>query len=180
MADGDVQLQPDGTGQKVDVATLTGTPGTVVRQRVSIADDTTYAAHAQVTNAAPAATAYGLVTRPQTLNFITQANLNPSNTMVAASGNFSSASIDLGDLSGGGLSYSRWRVFLVADQPGTLELQQSFDNSNFYTTLSVPVAANTALIAESVVALRYLVAKYTNSGGSTTTLLRIRSALVGV
>lgn len=63
MADGIVQLAPDGTGKKMDTEELTVGANTVHRERVQIAGATA-AALAKVLNADPASADYGLVVRP--------------------------------------------------------------------------------------------------------------------
>ena len=65
MADGIVQLAPDSTGKKVDTSEITVGANTVERQRIALADGTTAAGIAVVTNAIPSgASQYGLVVRP--------------------------------------------------------------------------------------------------------------------
>lgn len=62
MADGLVQLQPDGTGKKIDTSTLTVGSDDVHRQRVQIGGDGAEDL-AAVTDEAPASDALGLVVR---------------------------------------------------------------------------------------------------------------------
>ena len=65
MADQIIKLPDDtgNTGKKIDQSELTVGANTVERQRINITDPTTAAALAAVANAAPGASAYGLVTR---------------------------------------------------------------------------------------------------------------------
>lgn len=180
MSDSEVQLQPDGTGKLVDTGQVTTGAGTVQRQRVSIADASTGAAVAGVTSASPGASDYGLETRPLNFNWVKQANLNGSNATVGASGTFNSTpAIDLGDLSAAGASFSKWRVLVSTDEPGTISLQQSPDTTTWYTTFPSSVIANTPLIIESLITLRYLRVQYVN-GPSANTVFVLRSLLVAI
>ncbi len=184
MSDSEVQLQPDGTGKLVDTGQVTTGAGVVQRQRVSIADPSTGAAQAAVSNTSPGASDYALETRPFNLSWVKQVNLNPANLTVSASATFTSnitggVSIDLGDLSGGGASFSRWRVLVSADQPGTLNLQQSPDTTTWFTTFPSSVIANNPLILESLIVLRYLRAQFVNGPTSNTTFT-LRAFLVGI
>lgn len=66
MAAGDdfVQIPPDSTGKKVDVSKVTTASGDVERQRAVLGDNVDPLALVKVTNAQPAASDYGLATRP--------------------------------------------------------------------------------------------------------------------
>ncbi len=180
MSDSDVQLQPDGSGKLVDTGQVTTGAGTVQRQRVSLADPAAGAALAGVVNGSPASTDYGLETRPLNFNWTKQVNLNPTNAIVGASGTFNSApAIDLGDLSSGGASYSRFRVLIDVDQPGTLNLQQSPDTTTWFTTFPSAVIATTPQILETLITLRYLRAQFVN-GPSANSTFALRGLLVAI
>lgn len=186
MSDSEVQLQPDGTGKLVDTGLVTTGAGSVQRQRVSIGDVSTGAGVAVVSNASPGNSDYALETRPFNLSWVKQINLNPTNATVSGSATFNSnaapasVTIDLGDLSSSGASFSRWRVLVNADQPGTINLQQSPDNyTTNFTTFPSAVIASTPLILESIIVLRYLRAQFVN-GPSANTTFTLRAFLVGI
>lgn len=185
MSDAEVQLQPDGSGKQVDVSQVTTGAGTVYRQRNVLGDPVTGAALAGVVNGSPAATDYGLETRPLNFNWAKQINLNPTNATVGASGTFNTnvapalAGIDLTDLSGGGASYSKFRVLINVDQPGTLNLQQSPDTTTWFTTFPSAVIASTPLIVETLITLRYLRAQFVNGPNANTTFT-LRGLLVAI
>ena len=64
MADGVVQLLPDGSGKKVDTSEVTVGSNTVERQRINISDPTDPLAHAAVENSNTiVGNEYGLVTQ---------------------------------------------------------------------------------------------------------------------
>jgi hypothetical protein len=179
VSDSDVQLQPDGTGKLVDTGQVTTGAGAVQRQRVSIADASTGAAIAGVVSGSPAATDYGVETRPLNYNWVKAVNLNPTSLTQSASATFNSSAIDLTDLSSGGASFSKWRVLIDTDQPGTINLQQSADTTAWYTTFPSAVIASTPLILESLIVLRYLRVQFVN-GPNSNTILFLRGLLVGV
>ena len=184
MSDSEVQLQPDGTGKLVDTTLVTTGAGSVQRQRVAIADNSAGAAVAGVVSGSPGASDYGLETRPIMLTWVKAINLNPTGVTVSASATFNSNSapanvtIDLTDLSAGGASFTKWRVLIDVDQPGTLNLQQSPDGSTWFTTFPSSVIATTPLIMESLIVLRYLRAQFINGPTSNTTFT-LRGLLVG-
>jgi hypothetical protein len=64
MANGIVQVAPDSSGKKVDTSELVVGTNSVERQRIVLAGDSVAAALAAILNADPAASDYGLVTRP--------------------------------------------------------------------------------------------------------------------
>lgn len=176
MADSDVQLQPDGSGKFVDTASLSGGPGTVQRQRVSIGDDGTYAAHAGVVNTSPSATAYGLVVRPLNYNFCLTVTVTTTPVLSGATVTQSPV-IDLGDLTSGGPSYSVWRVLASSDVAGTLHIQQSADNSSWDDSTVTAVSGGTPVNEEDLIVTRYLRVQYVN-GPANQSFFRLFARLV--
>lgn len=180
MSDSDVQIAPDGSGKLIDTSSLSTGAGTVQRQRVALGDPSTGAALAAVKNSSAGGSDYGLVTRPVNQNWVEQVNLNPGNTLPIASATFNSTAIDLTDLSSGGPGFSKWRVLINIDQTGTLTIQQSPDNSNWYATLQgLSIVSGQAFIFESLIVLRYLRAHYVNGGTGLATFV-LRSYLVSI
>ena len=107
------------------------------------------------------------------LNFLQSYDLAPA--ALGSGGTFTSPSISLGTPMG----YSRWRVFAFSDQAGTLSLQQSTDDTTWYTTLSQACAAGQGMILESLVALPFVRAVYVN-GSTAQTAFRLVATLVAV
>jgi hypothetical protein len=177
VADAEVQLQPDGSGKQVDCSTVTTGAGTVYRQRNIIGDPSTAAALAAVLNAEPSASSYGLVTRPIHLNWVKSVNLSP--TTLSASASYTQTAIDLGDTSSAGPGWSRFRVIVNSDVAGTLNIEQSLDNSTWMITLGKPIPAATPSIYESLITCRYIRINYVN-GSSNQTAFRLGYALVAI
>jgi hypothetical protein len=75
--------------------------------------------------------------------------------------------------------YSRFRAFASADQAGTLNIQQSSDGSTWYTTDTIPVAANSPTVLETIVAMPYARVQYVN-GGVVQTAFELDSMLVAI
>lgn len=178
MTDAYVQLAADGPGKKVDTSELAVGLNTVERQRIVVADPATAAALAAVKNTSAAESDYGMVVRiagrPQHMATIDE---NPA--PLSASATFDGTAHDMGDLSSGGQGYARWRVYVYADQPGTVNMQQSKDGSTWRTTQSQPVAALSPLIVESMVARRYLRAEFVN-GTNASTVFELEIMLVSI
>lgn len=59
-----IQVAPDSNGKKVDNTQVTTAAGDVLRQQIGLTDPEDAAARARVTNAPPAANAYGIAVRP--------------------------------------------------------------------------------------------------------------------
>jgi hypothetical protein len=175
VADAVVQLQPDGSGKAVDCETVTTGSGTVYRQRVSLGDPSAGAALAAVKNSSPTASDYGVVIRPISLNWVQTVSLAP--TPLAGSATYTQTALDLGDTHTGGPGFSKFRVFVNVDQPGTLNLQASVDNSTWYSPLSAPILANTPTIYEALIATRYVRVNYVN-GATLQTVFALGYALV--
>jgi hypothetical protein len=119
----------------------------------------------------------GLAVYPHNYNWVKTYDLHAGNAGQSGGATLSSNAIDLGDLSSGGAGFGKWRVLVSADQAGTLSLQQSADNSTWYTTVSVAFAASAPVVQESLVVLRYLRAQVVN-GSVASTVLFLHAALV--
>jgi hypothetical protein len=89
MSETFVQVAPDSTGKKIATSELSNGADTVEIQHTVIADDSTYAARAKVSNAVPGATDYGLVVRqavPAQSNYhaVSAATTNAANVKASA------------------------------------------------------------------------------------------------
>jgi len=91
MADGVVQVAVDSTGKKIDTSKITVGANTVERQRIVVADPTTAAAMAAVTNVAPANTTYALVTRQVRAPLLGSYYFESGNLTILASAHASTA-----------------------------------------------------------------------------------------
>ena len=79
-------------------------------------------------------------------------------TTLTANSSFTSASIDT-------TNYSSFQGFVYADQDGTLEIQVSADNSNWYPAQDISVTAGSTVTFDFTVVSAYTRVVYTN--GST-------------
>lgn len=121
MTDGIVQVAPDSTGKKVDASELTVGANTVERQRIVLASDGTAAGLADVTNAQPASTAYGLPVRPVGDGYVA---LNAASITAAAVIGGSAF-----DTSG----YQSFNFQITGTFSATVLCEESNDNTNWST-----------------------------------------------
>lgn len=113
-----------------------------------------------------------------TLNTVQQ--FADSSANLANNATFTGTGRDTGNNTTAGNGYSRFRVFANADQAGTMLIDQSPDNITWYNTISQVITASSPTIIESVVTLRYIRTRFTNTGGSTQTTFLLASALVAI
>lgn len=78
---------------------------------------------------------------------------------------------------GGNFSFNRVRCMVVADQTGTLYIDQSRDGATWRTVVTQAVAINTPLVVESLIAAQYVRARYVN-GGVAQTVFELETALI--
>lgn len=74
-------------------------------------------------------------------------------------------------------TFSRFRAKVVADQAGTLFIDQSIDGSTWDNTISTPISANNPIVIESICTDLNTRVRYTN-GSSAQGTFRLSSALV--
>lgn len=96
-----------------------------------------------------------------------------STTALGASGVFTGTALDLG----ANHSFNRHRALATASHDGTLVLEQSRDNTNWRTTGSINVTANTTAELEDLIVCRYVRVKYTN-GATAQSSFELISALI--
>lgn len=134
MTDGVVQVAPNSTGAKIDMSELTVSAQTVERQRVIISSDATAAGLADVTNAPPASTAYGLPVRP-----VGDLQVGLSAASITATG-------VLGTWETTG--YQSFNLQVSGTFSATVAIEESNDNTNWFsvyffnTTSSQPSTAS--------------------------------------
>lgn len=102
-------------------------------------------------------------------NAINRVNGFNNNTPLAAAATFESASLD-------GLTYKKITGRAFADQAGTLEIQQSDDETTWDTSKTLEIAAGTAVFYDEPIYCRYIKVKYTN-GATAQTAFRISGYL---
>lgn len=74
------------------------------------------------------------------------------------------------DGTSGGAGAAKFRAFVAADQVGTLAIQQSTDNVHWWTTakVSIPADFTQGTVLESIPALRFVRAQFTNGATAQT------------
>lgn len=102
-------------------------------------------------------------------NAINRVNRFNNNTPLAAAAAFESASLD-------GLTYKKITGRAFADQAGTLEIQQSDDETTWDTSKTLEITAGTAVFYDEPIYCRYIKVKYTN-GATAQTAFRISGYL---
>lgn len=75
--------------------------------------------------------------------------------------------------------YKAFRTMVFADQPGTLYIEQSRDNTTWRVIKQVSVSANTVVTDETPIYLRYVRVRYVN-GATAQTAFELNTALVGI
>lgn len=107
-----------------------------------------------------------------------------STSLLTANATFSGTGRDTGNTSSApGAGYSRFRAFAhasLATASGTLNIQQSRDDSTWFVTFSQPVVGGTAAVIESLVTLRYVRVQYINGTTAQTGSFELDSALVSI
>lgn len=98
-----------------------------------------------------------------------------STTPLGANATFTGTSRDTGATG----SWGRFRARAYADQPGTLYIDQSRDNSTWRTTDSVAVGAGEVKFLEAPIMARYVRVRYVN-GSTAQGAFELISALVGI
>lgn len=99
--------------------------------------------------------------------------------VLAAAAVFNGAALDAGNNAVAASGFSKVRVAAFADQPGTVNVQQSRDNITWRTTSSQAVLAGVAVTVEAIVVRRYVRVSYTN-GATVQTVFELDTCLVAV